>query len=112
LPDPGLPTIPAEVTVLRFDGKPVSHAQVLAYDDMWENSVTPAAANTDDRGKATLTLRSGQHYDVEAVVNLPDLSQACAEPLGVDVHDRPAGPLVLALSHRIGNCRQFKKPRP
>jgi hypothetical protein len=111
-PDSGLPTIPTEVTVLGFDGRPVSHAQVLAYDDMWESSVTPVMADTDDRGKATFTLRPGQHYDVEAVVNLPDLSQACAEPLGVDVHDRPAGPLVLALSHPIGNCTQFKKPRP
>jgi protocatechuate 3,4-dioxygenase beta subunit len=109
-PDAGPPAIPLEVTVVGFDGNPVPHAQVLAYDDMWENSVTPAMADADEHGKATIALRSGQYYDVEAVVNLPDLSQACAVPLGVDVREHPT-PLVLALTHPIGNCTQFKKPR-
>jgi hypothetical protein len=94
-----------------FDGEPVSQAQILAYDGMWENSVTPAMAKADQHGKATIPLRPGQHYDIEAVVNLPDSSQACAEPLGVDLQDRPA-PVVLRLSHHTGNCAQFKKPRP
>jgi len=110
LPADSAPTIPVEVTVLGFDGKPVSHAEIVAYDDMWENSVTPLTADADEHGKATITLRHGSHYDIEAVVNLPDFSQACAEPLGVDAHDRPA-PLVLVLSHHVGNCLQFKKPR-
>jgi hypothetical protein len=65
-------------------------------------------ADTDEHGKATIMLRPGQHYDIEAVVSLPDSSQACAEPLGVDVHDHPA-PLLLSLSHHIGNCKQGKK---
>ena len=110
-PDSAPATIPLEVTVAGFDGQPVSHAEVLAYDDMWENSVTPAMATTDEHGKAMIALRAGQHYDVEAYVNLPDSSQACAEPLGVDAHDFPA-PLVLGLSHHVGNCTPFKKPRP
>ena len=44
-------------------------------------------------GKATIVLRPGSHYDIEAVANRPDFSQACAEPLGVDVHPQsaPAG---------------------
>jgi hypothetical protein len=108
-PDSPPGSIPLEVTVLGFDGKPAARANVLAYDDMWENSVTPVVATADQHGKATVTLRPGQHYDVEAYVNLPDFSQACAEPLGVDAHDHPA-PLVLGLSHHIGNCTQFKKP--
>jgi hypothetical protein len=109
-PDAAAPLIVLDVAVLGFDGNPVPHAQILAYDDMWENSVTPAMTNTDERGKATIALRPGQHYDIEAYVNLPDSSQACAEPLGVDVQDSLA-PLVLMLSHHIGNCKQFKKPR-
>ena len=109
-PDSPPPTIPLEVTVLGFDGKPVSHAQIIAYDNMWENTVTPVTADTDEHGKATITLRPGSHYDIEAVVSLPDSSQACAEPLGVDAHDHPA-PLILVLSHHVGNCMQFKKPR-
>jgi hypothetical protein len=75
---------------------------------MWENSVTPAMASADEHGKATVTLRPGSHYDIEAVVAMPDSSQACAEPLGVDAHEQPA-PLVLVLSHHIGNCTQFRK---
>jgi hypothetical protein len=108
-PDSAPPTVPLQVTVLGFDGQPAGHANVLAYDDMWENSVTPVNVDADEHGKAAVSLRPGQHYDVEAVVNLPDFSQACAEPLGVDVQDRPA-PLVLVLSHHVGNCTPFKKP--
>jgi hypothetical protein len=107
-PDAPPPTIPVDVTVVGFDGNPVPHAAVFAYDDMWENSVTPTMADTDEHGKATITLRPGQHYDIEAVVNLPDSSQACAEPRGVDAHDK-AAPLLLVLSRHIGNCMQFKK---
>ncbi len=104
------PAIPLAVMVLGFDGKPVSGASILAYDDMWENSGTPVMADTDEQGKAAIALRAGQHYDIEALVNLPDSSQACAEPLAVDAHDQPA-PLVLVLSHHQGNCEPFKKPR-
>lgn len=107
-PDSAPATVPIGVTVAGFDGQPVPHANVLAYDDMWEGSVTPATADTDEHGKAILTLRPGSRYDIEAVFNLPDHTQACAQPLGVDVHDQPA-PLVLVLSHYTGNCKPFKK---
>jgi hypothetical protein len=109
-PDAPSPAIPLAVTVLGFDGKPVPRANILAYDDMWENSVTPVMADTDEQGKAAIALRAGQHYDIEASVDLPDASQACAEPLAVDARDQPA-PLVLVLSHHQGNCKAFKKPR-
>ena len=109
-PDAPPPSIPLEVTVLGFDGRPVSHAQILAYDDIWENPVTPLMASADEHGKATVTLRPGSHYDIEALATLPDSSQDCAEPLGVDAHGQPA-PLVLVLSHHIGNCTPFRKPR-
>ncbi|MGA2581563.1 MAG: hypothetical protein ABSH24_36900 [Bryobacteraceae bacterium] len=109
-PDSALPSIPLQITVMGFDGQPVSHAEILAYDDMWENSVTPAMAKADGQGKATITLRPGQHYDIEAYVNLPDSSQACAEPLAVDAHDQPVS-LVLVLSQHTGNCKPSKKPR-
>jgi hypothetical protein len=107
-PDSAPPTIPIEVTVLGFDGNPVPHAEILAYDNMWDDSVTPAMADADEHGKASVTLRPGSHYDIEGLVNLPDSSQACAEPVGVDVRDQPAH-VVLVLSHHIGNCSQFKK---
>jgi hypothetical protein len=110
-PDSAPPTVPIDVTVLGFDGKPVSRAEIVAYDDLWETtSPTPAMASADEHGKATIVLRPGSHYDIEAVVNLPNFSQACAEPLGVDVHPQPA-PLVLVLRHDFGNCTPFKKPR-
>ncbi len=108
-PDSPPPEIPLAVTVLGFDGKPVPNAMTLAYDDIWENSVTPLNTNTDEKGKATLNLRAGSHYDIEAVYNAPDFSQACAGPQGVDAREGLA-PLVLALSQHIGNCMQFKKP--
>jgi hypothetical protein len=107
-PDSAPPIIPIEVTVLGFDGNPVPHAEILAYDNMWDDSVTPAMADADEHGKASVTLRPGSHYDIEGLVNLPDSSQACAEPVGVDVRDQPAH-VVLVLSHHIGNCSQFKK---
>jgi Carboxypeptidase regulatory-like domain len=109
LPPDSLPaTVPLRVTVLGFDGKPVSHAEILAEDDIWENSVTPLTATADESGQATITLRPGSHYDVGAYVNLPDFSQACAEPQGVDPNEQPAT-LVLKLSQHIGNCWQLKK---
>jgi protocatechuate 3,4-dioxygenase beta subunit len=111
LPPDSLPTIPLELTVLGFDGRPVSHAAIVVYDETWENLVTAVSADADEHGKATITLRSGSHYDIEAVATSPDSSQACAEPLRVDAEDRPV-PLVLVLSHHAGNCLQFKKPRP
>jgi hypothetical protein len=111
-PDSPPPSIPVPVLVLGFDGQPVPHAQIIAADDMWENSVTPLSATAGENGKATITLRPGSRYNIEAVVNLPDFTQACADPLAVDAkagHDPPAL-LVLTLSHPIGNCMQFKKP--
>ena len=108
-PDSAPPSVPLNVKVIGFAGEPVSRAEILAYDAMWENSSTPVMGSADAHGKATITLRPGAYYDVEAVVNLPDSSQACAEPAGVDTHDPPAT-LVLTLRHHFGNCMQFKKP--
>jgi hypothetical protein len=102
------PSIPVRVSVLGFDGKPTARAEILAYDDRWENSVTPVMASADENGIATLILRPGSHYDIEAVSNLPDNSQTCAEPIGVDAHP-DAAPIILAMSHHVGNCTQFKK---
>jgi hypothetical protein len=117
-PDSPPPSISVAVTVVGFDGTPVSHARITAYDDMWQNSVTPMIANADENGKATIMLRAGSHYDIEAVASLDGRSQACAEPLGLDVgvdvgvdaHAHPA-PVLLVLSHHFGNCQKFKKPR-
>lgn len=103
------PSIKVAVQVLGFDGRPVPHAQIIAADAMWENSVTPVMATADESGRATIMLRPSSRYDIGAYVNLPDFTQACAEPEGVDAHDEPA-PLVLKLSHPFGNCMQFKKP--
>lgn len=100
--------IPLQVTVLDFNGKPVPKATILAFDDIWDNSVTAVNANTDEKGKAVLVLRAGSHYDLEAIENEPDGSQSCAGPQGVDAHEDLA-PLILMLSHHIGNCMQFKK---
>lgn len=107
-PDSPAPSIPVQVLVLGFDGMPVAHAEILAEDAMWENSVTPLMATADENGKATVMLRPGSHYDIEAIVNLPDFTQACAEPQGVEARGEP-GPLMLKLSHPFGNCRPFKK---
>jgi len=109
-PDLPPPSIPVPVTVLGFDRKPVAQASVLASDDIWENSVTNIMASTDGNGKAIVTLRLGVYYDIEAYVNLPDLSQACAEPAGILAKEGIV-PLILVLSHHVGNCLPFKKPR-
>jgi Tissue inhibitor of metalloproteinase len=107
-PDSPAPSIPVQVQVLGFDGMPVAHAEILAADDMWENSPTPLMATADENGKATVTLRPGSHYDIEAIENLPDFTQACAEPQAVEARGEP-GPVVLKLSHPFGNCMPFKK---
>jgi hypothetical protein len=108
LPPDALPTIPLEVTVLGFDGNPVPHAALVAYDNTWENNVNGYEHECRRAREGRFTLRSGSHYDIAAVVNLPDASKACAEPLGVDAHDSPAT-VVLVLSHHFGDCWQFKK---
>jgi protocatechuate 3,4-dioxygenase beta subunit len=108
-PDSAKPSVPLQVTILDFAGKPVPHADVVAYDGIWGLSVTPLMATADESGKANVTLRPDSHYDIEAVVNLSDSSQACAEPVGVNTHDSPA-PVILMLSHHVGNCMQFKMP--
>jgi hypothetical protein len=66
------------VTVPGFDRKPVAQASILALDDIWDNSVTNVQAATGENGRALVMLRPGAYYDIEAYVNLPDLSQACA----------------------------------
>ena len=65
-PDSPPPTMPQDITVLGFDGNPASHAQIVAYDDMWENPVAPAMADADEYGKA-ITLRPGQPYLLSGV---------------------------------------------
>ncbi len=109
-PDSAKPSAPLRVTVIGFDGRPVARAEILAEDEMWGGSVTPVSATTEEAGVATVTLRPGSHYDVVAFVNLPDYSQACAEPVAVEAKDQNA-PVLLVLSHHIGNCEQFKKPQ-
>jgi len=109
-PDAAPPSATVTVTVAAPDGQPVPHAEIFAYDDIWENSVMPVIAAADDDGKAKLTLRPGLHYDIVAVAQSPESSQSCAEPASVDVRDQtPAVQLVI--THPIGNCIQFKKPR-
>jgi len=107
-PDSPAPSIAVQVQVLGFDGIPVAHAEIIAWDAMWENSVTSLTATADENGKATVMLRPGSHYDIEASVNLPDLTQACAEPQALDARGQP-GPMVMKLSHPFGNCMPFKK---
>ena len=51
-------------------------------------------------------------YDIWAYVNAPDGKQQCAEPVGIAVDQPPSGPIELRISHNVGNCAQFKKPRP
>jgi len=113
-PDLPPPSIPVAVTVLGFDRKPVARASIVAADDIWENPVTKTTAITDENGRAIVTLRPGAYYDIEAFAILQDMSQACAEPAGVLAKDGTT-PLVLVLSHllshNVGNCRSFKKPR-
>jgi hypothetical protein len=106
--DSPAPSIAVQVQVLGFDGMPVAHAEIIAEDAMWENSPTPLTATADENGKATVMLRPGSHYDIEALENLPDFTQACAEPQGVDAKGQP-GPVVMKLSHPFGNCMPFKK---
>jgi len=109
-PDSAPPDVPLEVTILGFDGKPVAAAEILAYDDQWQNSVTPGITNADQNGKATVMLRPGLHYDIEALLSLPDGAQACGGPAGIDVH-RDSAPLTIVLSHHVGNCAMFKRQR-
>jgi hypothetical protein len=109
-PDSPAPSIPVQVQVLGFDGMPVVHAEILAEDAMWENSPTPITATADENGKATIMLRPGSRYEIEALVNLPDFSQACAEPQTVEARGEP-GPMVMKLSHPFGNCMPFKKAK-
>jgi hypothetical protein len=109
-PDSPAPSIPVLVQVLGFDGMPVPRAQILAEDAMWENSVTSLNVTADENGKATVTLRPGCHYEIEALVNLPDFTQACAEPAAVEAGGEP-GPVVLKLSHPFGNCMPFRKAK-
>jgi hypothetical protein len=72
--------------------------------------MTTIHATTDERGKATVVLRPGLQYYVDATVDLPDLTQACAEPVPVDA-GAVRGPLQLLLTHHFGNCMQFAHRR-
>jgi len=106
------PSIPLQVTLLGRDGKPIPNVEILPQDDMWETlvSVNGELKKTDSEGKATLLLRKGAYYNVWAVVNLPDFTQQCAEPVGV-LAEVGLKPVILIVSHSFGNCSQFKKSR-
>jgi hypothetical protein len=106
------PSIPLQVTLLGRDGKPIPNVEILPQDDMWETlvSVNGELKKTDSEGKATLLLRKGAYYNVWAVVNLPDFTQRCAEPVGV-LAEVGLKPVTLIVSHSFGNCSQFKKSR-
>jgi hypothetical protein len=107
-PDVPPPSVPFAISVLDFDGKPVPHAQIAAYDDMWGTNLNVMAATADDWGKATLTLRPRSHYAIGTWAMLPDRSWGCAEPVEVDTNAPPL-PKVLQLNHHEGNCNQFRK---
>ncbi len=107
------PSIPLRVTLHARDGKPVPNATILPQDDMW-NSLTlldgEQFKKTNSEGKATLFLRKGAYYNISAYVNRPDHKQECAEPVGV-LAKEGLKPITLVVSHPVGNCFQFKKPR-
>ena len=58
-PDSPAPGIPLTVRVLGFDGKPVPNAMILAYDDIWENSVTPLN-RMRTKGEGCASLRAAR----------------------------------------------------
>ena len=110
-PDRPAPSVPVPVRVLDRQGQPVRKATVLADDAMWPEAHA-GSQRTDASGSLIFLLRKGSYYDIWAYVNAPDGKQQCAEPVGIAVDQPPSGPIQLRISHNVGNCAQFKKPRP
>jgi hypothetical protein len=108
-PDRPAQSVPVDVLVLDGQGRPTAQATVLAEDATW-SGVSADPKQTDTTGHLTLLLRKGSYYDVWAYLNVPDNKQQCAEPVGIEV-GAPAS-IHLKISHNVGNCAQFKKPRP
>jgi hypothetical protein len=110
-PDRPAPSVPVSVQVLDRDGQPVLHATVFADDAIWPD-VHSGPQQTDASGRVAFLLRKGSYYDIWAYVNTPDHKQQCAEPVGIAVDQPPSDTIRLKISHNVGNCAQFKKPRP
>jgi hypothetical protein len=106
-PDSEKPSVSLQVKVVGQDGKPASNAFVLAYDKLWPTtSPVPLSATAGKDGEANLVLRPTSRYLVEAYVNSPDFTQACAEP--IDLSGRhPLSLLILRIAHPFGNCLQY-----
>jgi hypothetical protein len=110
-PDSERPSVSLQVKVVGQDGKPASNAFVLAYDELWPTtSPVPLSATSGKDGEANLVLRPTSTYLVEAFVNSPDFTQACAEPIEVSGQNPPS-PLILRIAHLFGNCLQYAKKK-
>ncbi|MBV9294005.1 MAG: carboxypeptidase regulatory-like domain-containing protein [Acidobacteriaceae bacterium] len=110
-PDSASPSVSLQVKVIGQDGKPAANASVLAYDEIWQTtSPSPLYATAGKGGEASLDLRPTSTYLVEAFVNLPDFSQACAEPIEVSGQNPPSS-LVLQIAHPVGNCLPYAQRR-
>jgi len=105
-PDRPEPSVPVEVIVLDRQSRPLPNATVFADDATWPDFHT-GDHRTDSAGRVTILLRKGSYYDIWAVLSLPG-SQQCAVPVAVPA-DRVGGPILLKISHDIGNCGQFKR---
>lgn len=110
-PDRPAPSVPVVVQVFDRQEHPIPNATVLLDDATWPD-LHDGAKQTDATGRLILLLRKGSYYDVWGYVNMPDGKQQCAEPVGIAVDQPPSSPIQLKISHNVGNCAQFKKPRP
>jgi hypothetical protein len=110
-PDRPAPSVPVVVQVFDRQEQPIPNATVLVDDATWPD-LHDGAKQTDATGRLILLLRKGSYYDVWGYVNMPDGKQQCAEPVGIAVDQPPSSPIQLKISHNVGNCAQFKKPRP
>jgi hypothetical protein len=110
-PDRPAPSVPIVVQVFDRQEQPLPNATVLVDDATWPD-VHEGVKHTDATGRLILLLRKGSYYDIWAYVDVPDNKQQCAEPVGIAVDQPPSGPIQLKISHNVGNCAQFKKPRP
>lgn len=108
-PDSASASVRLPVKVIGQDGRPAAEATVLAYDEIWQTtSPSPVSATAGKDGETSLILRPTSTYLVEAFVNLPDFSQACAEPIEVS-GENPPSPLILRIGHPFGNCLPYAK---
>lgn len=110
-PDRRAPSVPIPIQVFDRQGQPLPDATVLADDATWPD-IHAGSQQTDATGHLILLLRKSSCYDIWAYVNALNNKQQCAEPVGIAVDQPPPGPIQLKISHNVGNCAQFKKPRP